>query len=188
MTAAALTVSRDIAHYLEIAPSLVQRVADAADTIDADRQIPTDLAADMADAGFFRLLLPEEMGGAELAHPDFLRILEMFAAADASVAWCLNQNNVFSTRSTRMTMSTAEEIWGELRGVVTNGPPAAGSKSGPVSTAATGSAATGTSAAVATTPRGSPPWLRSSPTTGREPTGGPRRCASTSCPSTRCAW
>ena len=58
--------------------------------------MPPDLAADMADAGFFRLLLPRELGGAELAHPDFLNILEMFAGADASVAWCLNQNNVFS--------------------------------------------------------------------------------------------
>lgn len=132
MTTATLTVSTDIDHYLEAAPSFVQRVSDAADQIDAQRQIPTDLAADMADAGFFRLLLPGELGGAELAHPDFLRILEMFAAADASTAWCLNQNNVFSTRSTRMAMSTAREIWGERRGVVTNGPPAAGSKSVPV--------------------------------------------------------
>ena len=132
MTAATLAVSTDIDHYLAAAPSFVERVADAADAIDADRQIPADLAADLADAGFFRLLLPRELGGAELAHPDFLRIVELFAAADASVAWCLNQNNVFSTRSTRMPMATAREIWGEQLGVVTNGPPAGGSKSVPV--------------------------------------------------------
>ena len=132
MTAVTLAVSTDIDHYLAAAPSFVERVADAADAIDAERQIPTELAADLADAGFFRLLLPRELGGAELAHPDFLRILELFAAADASVAWCLNQNNVFSTRSTRMPMATAREIWGEQRGVVTNGPPAGGSKSVPV--------------------------------------------------------
>ena len=132
MTAATLPVSTDIDHYLAAAPSFVERVADAADAIDAERQIPAELAADLADAGFFRLLLPRELGGAELAHPDFLRILELFAAADASVAWCLNQNNVFSTRSTRMPMATAWEIWGEHRGVVTNGPPAGGSKSVPV--------------------------------------------------------
>ena len=126
------TASHDIAHYLEAARPFVDRVADAADWIDAERQMPPELAADMADAGFFRLLLPGELGGAQLAHPDFLRILEMFAAADASVAWCLNQNNVFSTRSTRMPVSTAREIWGEQRAVVTNGPPAGGSKSVPV--------------------------------------------------------
>ena len=134
MTAAAtaFTVPTDIAHYLAAAPPFVQRVADAADQIDAERQIPADLAVDLADAGFFRLLLPRELGGAELAHPDFLGILEMFAGVDASTAWCLNQNNVLSTRSTRMLKATAREIWGEQRGVVTNGPPAGGSKSVPV--------------------------------------------------------
>ena len=123
----------DISHYLEVAPSFVERVADAADWIDAERQMPPELASEMADAGFFRLLLPRELGGAELPHPEFLRILEMFAAADASVAWCLNQNNVFSTRSTRMPMSTAQEIWKAQHAVVTNGPPAGGSKSVSVS-------------------------------------------------------
>ena len=126
-----VAVSQDIDHYLAAAPAFVQRVADAADRIDADRQLPADLAADLADAGFFRLLLPRALGGAELAHPDFLRILELFAAADASVAWCLNQNNVFSTRSTRMPRATAEEIWRERRAVVTNGPPAGGTQSTP---------------------------------------------------------
>ena len=125
------TVSRDIAHYLEVARPFVERVAESADRIDAERQMPPDLAADMADGGFFRLLLPQELGGAELAHPDFLHILELFAGADASVAWCLNQNNVFSTRSTRMPISTARKIWSEQRAVVTNGPPAGGSKSVP---------------------------------------------------------
>jgi len=126
------TASQDIAHYLDAAATFVARVAEAADWIDEERQMPPDLAADMADAGFFRLLLPKELSGAELAHPDFLNILEMFAGADASVAWCLNQNNVFSTRSTRMAMATAREIWSEQRAVVTNGPPAGGSKSVPM--------------------------------------------------------
>ena len=125
------TVPTDIAHYLDAARPFVARVDEAADWIDAERQMPPDLAADMADAGFFRLLLPRELGGAQLPHPDFLQILEQFAAADASVAWCLNQNNVFSTRSTRMDNATAREIWGEQRAVVTNGPPAGGSKSVP---------------------------------------------------------
>ena len=126
-----ITVPNDIAHYLEIGRQFVDRVADAADEIDAHRQMPAGLAAEMADAGFFRLLLPRELGGAELAHPEFLQILEMFAGADASVAWCLNQNNVFSTRSTRMPKTTAQEIWSQQRAVVTNGPPAGGSKSVP---------------------------------------------------------
>ncbi|CAI8020121.1 Pigment production hydroxylase [Geodia barretti] len=117
------TVPTNIAHYLDAAGPFVARVDEAADWIDAERQMPPDLAGDMADAGFFRLLLPRDLGGAQLAHPDFLQILEQFAAADASVAWCLNQNNVFATSAARMPVDTAHLIWGEPRAVVTNGPP-----------------------------------------------------------------
>jgi alkylation response protein AidB-like acyl-CoA dehydrogenase len=67
-----------------------------------------------------------------LDHLDFLRILEVFAAADGSVAWCLNQNNVFATNSVRMPEQTAREIWGEQRAVVTNGPPTSAAKAIPV--------------------------------------------------------
>ncbi len=121
----------DIAHYLEYAHRLAEQVAVDADRIDQERQIPAPLADEMADAGFFRLLLPRALGGAELEHPEFLRILEVFAGVDASTAWCLNQNNVFSTSSSRMPVATAQQIWGEQRAVVTNGPPAPGSQAVP---------------------------------------------------------
>ena len=122
----------DIDHYLRLAGPLAEQVASLADHIDRDRQMPAELANNLADAGFFRLLLPQSLGGAELAHPDFLRILEVFAGADASVAWCLNQNNVFSTSSVRMNQGTAREIWAEPRAVVTNGPPTSASIAVPV--------------------------------------------------------
>ncbi len=121
-----------IESYLEKALPLAQQVAANADQIDEDRQMPPELAAEMADEGFFRLLLPRSFGGAELPHPDFRRILRIFAREDASVAWCLNQNNVFSTNAVRMPEQTAREIWGEPRAVVTNGPPTSAAKAVPV--------------------------------------------------------
>jgi alkylation response protein AidB-like acyl-CoA dehydrogenase len=123
--------THDISHYLKISERFVDQVAVDADRIDADRQLPSELADELADAGFFRLLLPRALAGAELDHPDFLNILEAFAGADASTAWCLNQNNVFSTSSSRMQFETAREIWSEPRAVVTNGPPTAASKAVP---------------------------------------------------------
>ena len=125
-------VSHDIDHYLDTARDIAGRVAAQAGRIDADRQIPEELAAELADNGFFRLLLPRSLGGAELAHPDFRRILEVFAAADCSTGWCVNQNNVFSTDCVRMPEKTAKEIWGEDRAVVTNGPPSSTAKAVPV--------------------------------------------------------
>ena len=122
----------DLPRCLPAARRFAQQVAAAADRIDAERQMPPELAADMADAGFFRLLLPRALDGAELPHPDFLRILEIFAGVDASVAWCLNQNNVFATSAARMPPDTARQIWQEPRAVVTNGPPTPACRAVPV--------------------------------------------------------
>ena len=63
-----------------------------------------------------------------MEHPDFLKVVRVFAEADASVAWCINQNNVFSTNAVRVPEETATEIWTVQRNVVTNGPPVAGSR------------------------------------------------------------
>lgn len=113
----------DLNYYFDTAHELAEKVAANADQIDIDRQIPTELTNELADKGFFRLLLPKSLGGAQLAHSDFLKILEIFAAEDGSTGWCINQNNVFSTNSLRMPQGIAEQIYAEARAVVTNGPP-----------------------------------------------------------------
>ena len=124
--------TQDSAQYLKTARNLSERVAAYADRIDQERRMPSELANELADAGFFRLLLPRSLGGAELEHPVFLRIIEVFAAVDASVAWCLNQNNVFSLSAARMQPSIAQQIWAEPRAVVTNGPPTSAVRAAPV--------------------------------------------------------
>ncbi len=116
-------VQTDIARYIETAHELAGLVSGVGDRIDTERRIPREITDRMADEGFFRLLIPRSLGGAELAHPDFLKIVRIFAEADASAGWCVNQNNVFSTNSARVPVETALEIWTVRRNVVTNGPP-----------------------------------------------------------------
>ncbi len=113
----------DTGHYLEAARAMATRVAAASEQIDRERRIPADLAGELADEGFFRLLVPRSLGGAELDFLDFLRIVQIFGAVDGSVGWCISQNNVFSTNSVRMPEQIAREIWSDRRAVVTNGPP-----------------------------------------------------------------
>ena len=117
------TARTDIAHYIEKAHEIAALIADADDRIDAERRIPEEITNRMADEGFFRLLIPRSLGGAELAHPDFRKIVRIFAEADGSAGWCVNQNNVFSTNSARVPEETAHEVWTVQRNVVTNGPP-----------------------------------------------------------------
>ena len=113
----------DIDSYIEGAHELAALVSTVTDQIDEQRRIPVEVSNEIADRGYFRLLLPRSLGGAELEHPDFRRIVRIFAEADASVGWCINQNNVFSTNSVRVPPETADEIWTVQRNVVTNGPP-----------------------------------------------------------------
>ena len=122
----------EIDDYLRTAQALAARVAAQADRIERERRIPEDLAGELADAGLFRLLVPRSLGGGELAPPDFIRIIEVFAGADASTAWCLSQNNVFATSSVIMPEVTAREIWSDPRAVVSNGPPVASARAVPV--------------------------------------------------------
>ena len=122
------TTDIDIDHLLETAHDLSGLVRTATDRIEAERRIPPDISNEIADRGFFRLLLPRSLGGAEMEHPDFLKIVRVFAEADASVAWCINQNNVFSTNAVRVSAETAREIWTVQRNVVTNGPPVSGTR------------------------------------------------------------
>ncbi len=113
----------DTSCYFETAHELAQLAKTAGDRIYAERRIPPEVANAIADKGFFRLLLPRSIGGAELPHPRFRQIVRIFAEVDASVGWCVNQNNVFSTNAVRVHPKTADEIWGIRRNVVTNGPP-----------------------------------------------------------------
>ena len=115
-------------HYVEIARRLDKLASSASDQIEAERRIPDHIIDKIIDEGFFRLLLPKSLGGAEMDHPSFLKIVRIFAEADASTAWCINQNNVFSTNAVRVCKETAEDIWGDPRTVVTNGPPTPDSK------------------------------------------------------------
>ena len=119
-----MTISeREVDHYITVSREMARRAAESADVIDAERRLPQDLAADMAYEGLFRLLVPRSLGGAELDFIEYLRIVEIFARADGSVAWCVNQNNVFATDSVRMPVETAQEIWADPRAVISNGPP-----------------------------------------------------------------
>lgn len=64
-------------------------VAARAEEIEAARRLPADLAAELAAAGLFRLVVPRSLGGLELPPAEVVATIEAMAEADASVAWCL---------------------------------------------------------------------------------------------------
>src|SRR6266700_3469362 len=78
---------------LETARAFRPRILAQRDAIEASRRLPADLARDLAEAGFFRIFLPEAYGGLDLSPMDGIAVFEELAKADASVAWCVWNGN-----------------------------------------------------------------------------------------------
>lgn len=74
---------------LDAALALTPLIRAHADTAERDRRLPPPLLQAFKDAGLFRLWLPREIGGDELAPTETLPIIEALAEVDASVAWAV---------------------------------------------------------------------------------------------------
>lgn len=109
--------------YVARARTLAPLVEAASPRIEAERRFPADLLNALFDAGMFRLLLPKSFGGAELGLPTFVRICEILAAADASVAWCVAQGGGCATAAAYVAPEVARDIFGDPRSVLSWGPP-----------------------------------------------------------------
>jgi alkylation response protein AidB-like acyl-CoA dehydrogenase len=108
--------------YLERARRLAPLLIDAADEIEEQRQLPERVVEALIEGGFFRLLLPRSLGGAELRPLAYVQVLEEIAKAEPSVAWSLGQNSGCSMSAPYLDPSIAREIFGGPRGILAWGP------------------------------------------------------------------
>jgi indole-3-acetate monooxygenase len=68
--------------------ALEDEIRSRADAIEAERRMPADLARRMAEAGMFRLLVPQCYGGAQVHPQQFFDALVTTAQQDGAVGWC----------------------------------------------------------------------------------------------------
>ena len=116
------SASKATADYLtrvrEIAPAL----AAAGDEIDRRRELPEAIVEALVEGGFFRLLLPHTLGGAQLLPAQYVPIIEEIARTNASTAWCVNQNSGCSMTAASLAPEVARDIFGGPRGILAWGP------------------------------------------------------------------
>jgi len=86
------------------------------------RRLTEPLVAALHDAGFYRLLLPRSLAGAELDPPSFVRVMEAVSQADASTAWCLCQASGCTMITGYVAPEVAREIFGGRQAVLAWGP------------------------------------------------------------------
>ena len=93
----------------QLAPVIAAR----AEEIEAARRLPADLAATLAAAGLFRLIVPQSLGGLELPPAEVVATIEAVAAADASTGWCLMIAATTGLTSAYLPRAVAAEVFAD---------------------------------------------------------------------------
>jgi indole-3-acetate monooxygenase len=113
--------TRDI-DYVARAHALAPLLEDAADEIEERRQLPERVVEALVEGGFFRLLLPRSLGGAELHPLTYVQVLEEIGKAEPSTAWSLGQNSGCSMTAPYLDPAVAREVFGPPHGILAWGP------------------------------------------------------------------
>jgi indole-3-acetate monooxygenase len=112
----------DETDYIARARAMVPVVAAQAAEIEHRRELPPSLRTVLIENGFYRLLLPRSLGGAELPPLTFVKVIEEIAKADASAGWCLNQTSGCSMTAAYLDPEAAREVFGGQQGILAWGP------------------------------------------------------------------
>ena len=108
--------------YIARARAMASVIAAEAEEIERRRELPPSLRKALIENGFYRLLVPRSLGGAELPPLAFVQVIEEIAKADASTAWCLNQTSGCSMTAAYLDPGTAREVFGAPDGILAWGP------------------------------------------------------------------
>ncbi len=110
--------------YLSRARTLATLTEEHAEETERSRRLSPAVTAALIDGGFYRMLQPASVGGAELPLADFAAVIEELAKSDASTAWCIGQCSACAMAAAYLDPETAAEIFGPPDGIVAWGPPA----------------------------------------------------------------
>ena len=121
----AKTPSR-VADYLEAIERLAPLIAEHRAAFDSERRLPDVVFNALADAGLFRLWLPEALGGPELSPTDFMTVVEAASALDGSVGWLVGNGGGMSRIGGYLPEPVARKFFSDPRAFVTSATGAVG--------------------------------------------------------------
>jgi alkylation response protein AidB-like acyl-CoA dehydrogenase len=88
-------------------------IAAHAGRIERERGLPPALVAALHHEGLFRTLLPRSARGEEIEPAEYVQMMMVLAAADASTAWCVGQASGCSMAAAYMERDAVRAIWGD---------------------------------------------------------------------------
>ena len=111
---------------IQAARNFVPEIIANRDRIDAERQLPRDLAEKMASEQLFGLYVPKELNGPETDPITAYHVCEEVAEADGSAGWCVFNGTAVSSAVVRISPKAAKEIFGDPPVVLGSGSARAG--------------------------------------------------------------
>ncbi len=104
--------------YLDAIARLAPLVAEHRPAFDGERRIPDPVFNALADAGLFRLWLPQALGGPELSPVDFMSVVEAAAALDGSIGWLVGNGGGMSRVGGYLPESVARNFFSDPRAFI----------------------------------------------------------------------
>jgi indole-3-acetate monooxygenase len=111
---------------LEAVQALAPLIAAQRSEFDGGRRLPDAVFSAPADAGLFRLWLPQALGGPELSPFEFMRVVEAASALDGSVGWLIGNGAGMSRIGGYLGEAVAREWFADPRAFVASSTGAVG--------------------------------------------------------------
>lgn len=102
-----VTAATMIERFERIRPLL----AEQSGRFDADRRLSDEAFRALSEAGFFRLLLPAQLGGCGLSPLDFMTVVEHAAAFDGTIGWLVGNGGGMSRAGGYLTLEAAQKVF-----------------------------------------------------------------------------
>jgi len=93
------------------ARTFTTELRERAEEIEEARRLPKDLSGRFAEAGFYRMCVPEAYGGLELAPGLTMQTIEILARADGASAWCVFIGATSGTVLAMLPEAVAREVF-----------------------------------------------------------------------------
>jgi indole-3-acetate monooxygenase len=115
-----------VSRIIEAVRALGPSIAAHRDAFDSQRRLPETAFAALAEAGLFRLWLPQVLGGPELSPFDFMRVVESASALDGSVGWLIGNGAGMSRLGGYLDQAVAREWFADRHAFIASATGAVG--------------------------------------------------------------
>ncbi len=136
----------DAQPVVQAAAALQPELRDYREEIEREQRLPKALVEQLRAAGFYRMVIPRELGGLEVDPLTYLRAVELLAEGAGSVGWNLGNGGVGQLVTLGLPDDGVHEIYGKRADTIIAGTAVPGGGQAVPVEAATGSPAAGSSA------------------------------------------